>query len=309
MIKTASIMVALCLSVGMMTGCSSNSNGSLNVTEDASDAASEEISSEPEAVPVEAISEASNAVSAEAISETSSDASSTESSAVSKETTKTKDKKNTSGKKDEKNKVPETPQVKDGVTKIGEEGIETYFEWDPVEGADRYEVMIEGKPDGSTSYNLLESNYTSRTEYSYTGKLNYNIRIKVRAYSEGEDGELCGEWSEFAEGKTSDEALETPVVKDGVVTASGAKWSVLFEWEAVEGADNYEIVVEEKASDKSDFTILERTYTNGLKYTYTGTEGNDIRITVKANKNVWTDGKKKVLSSQPSSYAKGKTYK
>ncbi|MBO4456800.1 MAG: hypothetical protein J5802_03705 [Butyrivibrio sp.] len=325
MIKRSSIMVALCLLVGVMTGCSSNSNGSLNSKEDASDSASEEISEEPGEVPLEAISEASTDMSAEAISEASSDAASSEASVESKdkETSKKDSDKKDSDKKDsdkkksdkkdsdkkEKSDVPGVPSVKAGTTRVGDNGIEAYFEWDPVEGANRYEVTVEGRPEGTTGYNVLENNFTTETNYSYSGKLNYDIRIKVRAYSGTIKEGVCGEWSEYAAGNTNDEALATPVVKDAVVTSSGGgNWVLLFEWDSVDGADNYEIVVEEKPKDKSEYTILERTFSNSTRYTYSGPEGNDIRITVKAVKNVWTNGKKKVLSSQPSSYANGKTY-
>ena len=67
-------------------------------------------------------------------------------------------------------------------------------------------------------------------------------------------------------------------------------------------------MVEHKKSDKSEYEIKEVTYTNAPNYTYSAQGDYDVRITVKAQTNAWINGKKKVFSSQASSYAKGKTY-
>ena len=343
MSKKSVIVAALCMAAGMVTGCTSYSEDSSAGTEGTSDAAVEasserSVNSAAYGITIDAADEASTMTSAAAstassagktgaaVTTASTEASSASSSASSSDSAsdkksaddKSADKKNDKDKKDSdskskakkasKNGIPEVPEVKDGVTKITDRGVEAYFEWEPAEGGDRYEIICEGKPRGSSNYTKLEEMYTNMPNYSYGAGLNYDVRIKVRAYNGNVQDGLCSEWSEYVEGNTYEDSLATPVVKDGVKRESAGGTEVYFAWEAVKEADHYEVVVEHKKSDKSEYEIKEVTYTNTPNYTYSAQGDYDVRITVKAQTNAWINGKKKVFSSQASSYAKGKTY-
>ena len=335
MSKKTVIVAALCMAAGMVTGCTSYSEDSSAGTEGTSDAAVEassekSVDSAAYGITIDAADEASTVASmaastgksggagttasTEASSASSSDSASDKKSADDKSADKknVKDKKDSDGKsktkKASKNGIPEVPEVKDGVTKITDRGVEAYFEWAPAEGGDRYEIICEGKPRGSSNYTKLEEMYTNMPNYSYGAGLNYDVRIKVRAYNGNVQDGLCSEWSEYVEGNTYEDSLATPVVKDGVKRENAGGTEVYFAWEAVKEADHYEVVVEHKKSDKSEYEIKEVTYTNAPNYTYSAQGDYDVRITVKSQTNAWINGKKKVFSSQASSYAKGKTY-
>ncbi|MBO4912132.1 MAG: hypothetical protein J5504_05335 [Butyrivibrio sp.] len=323
MSKKSVIVAALCMAAGMVTGCTSYSEDSSAGTEGTSDAAIEassekSVNSAAYGISLDAADEASTVASTAASSDSASDKkSATDKSAdAKKDKENDKDKKasddkskdKSKAKKGSKNGIPEVPEVKDGVTKITDRGVEAYFEWEPAEGGDRYEIICEGKPRGSSNYTKLEEMYTNMPNYSYGAGLNYDVRIKVRAYNGNVQDGLCSEWSEYVEGNTYEDSLATPVVKDGVKRTSAGGTEVYFAWEAVKEADHYEVVVEHKKSDKSEYEIKEVTYTNAPNYTYSAQGDYDVRITVKAQTNAWINGKKKVFSSQASSYAKGKTY-
>ena len=321
MSKKSVIVAALCMAAGMVTGCTSYSEDSSAGTEGTSDAAIEassekSVNSAAYGISLDAADEASTVASTAASSDSASDKKSATDKSADAKKENDKDKKASDekskdklkAKKGSKNGIPEVPEVKDGVTKITDRGVEAYFEWEPAEGGDRYEIICEGKPRGSSNYTKLEEMYTNMPNYSYGAGLNYDVRIKVRAYNGNVQDGLCSEWSEYVEGNTYEDSLATPVVKDGVKRTSAGGTEVYFAWEAVEEADHYEVVVEHKKSDKSEYEIKEVTYTNAPNYTYSAQGDYDVRITVKAQTNAWINGKKKVFSSQASSYAKGKTY-
>ena len=376
MSKKIEFVAALCMTVSLVTGCTSYSEGSSAAIEGFSEGASEE-ASEIAASAASEISETSSesgttassssvssaassassklssaevsskisdvnknlkgnsessasasssdsAVASSSASTSASDSASKGKSSDEKTKDKTKDKsddkkaddKNSSDKKtDDKSKAKKaskngilTPEIEDGITKIGDRGVEVTFEWEPDDDVDRYEVSVEGKARDSESYSYIENLYTDKPSYSYQDKLNYDIRIKVRAYKGDVKKEVCSEWSEFAFGNTYEDSLEAPKVKDGVARKGANGTEVYFAWEAVEGAEHYEVVVEHKRSDESEYDIKEVTYTNAPNYTYSANGNYDVRITVKAQTNAWINGKKKVFNSKVSSYAKGKTY-
>ena len=362
MSKKIEFVAALCMTVSLVAGCTSYSEGSSAAIEGFSEGASEE-ASEIAASAASEISETSSesgtAASSSSVSsaassassklssaevsskisdvnknlkgnsESSASASSSDSAVASssastsasdsaskgkssdeKTKDKTKDKsddKKADDKKASKNGIL-TPEIEDGITKIGDRGVEVTFEWEPDDDVDRYEVSVEGKARDSESYSYIENLYTDKPSYSYQDKLNYDIRIKVRAYKGDVKKEVCSEWSEFAFGNTYEDSLEAPKVKDGVARKGANGTEVYFAWEAVEGAEHYEVVVEHKRSDESEYDIKEVTYTNAPNYTYSANGNYDVRITVKAQTNAWINGKKKVFNSKVSSYAKGKTY-
>ena len=256
MSKKSVIVAALCMAAGVVTGCTSYSEDSSAGTEGTSDAAVEassekSVNSAAYGITIDAADEASTVASTaastgksggagttastEASSASSSDSASDKKSADDKSADKknVKDKKDSDGKsktkKASKNGIPEVPEVKDGVTKITDRGVEAYFEWAPAEGGDRYEIICEGKPRGSSNYTKLEEMYTNMPNYSYGAGLNYDVRIKVRAYNGNVQDGLCSEWSEYVEGNTYEDSLATPVVKDGVKRGNAGGTRGLFQ--------------------------------------------------------------------------------
>ena len=173
---------------------------------------------------------------------------------------------------------------------------------------DRYEISVDGKPHGDTSYSHIEDVYSDTPTYTYKDKINYDIRIKVRAHKGDAKKAVSGDFSEYAYGNTCEDALTAPKVKDGVTGKGANGTEVYFVWEPVDGAEHYEVVVEHKKKAESEYDLKEVTYTNAPTYTYTGQGEYDVRITVKAQTNAWINGKKKMFNSAVSAYAKGKTY-
>ena len=96
-----------------------------------------------------------------------------------------------------------TPQVKDGVMRPGEDSIEVYFEWDPVEGADGYEVSSRNKFYEEESFREPEETVEVTDTSFVTGAQDYfDFLIKVRAYKGSGDSRVYSEWSEEAAGFT-----------------------------------------------------------------------------------------------------------
>ena len=96
-----------------------------------------------------------------------------------------------------------TPVVKDGVMEPGEDAINVIFTWDPVDGADGYEVEEVNKykteeeyrePDGDNIFNTSEPTYTTSAQDEF------DFRIRVRAYAGDGDNRQYSEWSEYAFG-------------------------------------------------------------------------------------------------------------
>lgn len=346
MSKKIEFVAALCMTIGLMSGCTSYSEGSSAAIEGFSDGVSEESSeiSSKEAFDSASLSasEASSKLSSDEVTSKISDVSknvkegsesstsagsaasaSTGSSiglsqsastgasqsnianenASSEESTDDKPK----AKKLSKNGIV-IPEIEDGVTKIGDRGVEVTFEWEPDKNVDRYEISVDGKPHGDTSYSHIEDVYSDTPTYTYKDKINYDIRIKVRAHKGDAKKAVSGDFSEYAYGNTCEDALTAPKVKDGVTGKGANGTEVYFVWEPVDGAEHYEVVVEHKKKAESEYDLKEVTYTNAPNYTYTGQGEYDVRITVKAQTNAWINGKKKMFNSAVSAYAKGKTY-
>ena len=106
-----------------------------------------------------------------------------------------------------------TPQVKDGETRPGDDCVEVYFEWDPVEGADGYEVIEQNKFYGEEEFREPEETVET-TDTSYvTGAQDYfDFKIKVRAFKGDGDSRVYSEWSNDAYGFSyTDEEISSEV--------------------------------------------------------------------------------------------------
>jgi len=346
MSKKIEFVAALCMTIGLMSGCTSYSEGSSAAIEGLSDGVSEESSE----ISSKAASDSAALSASEASSKLSSDEVISKISDVSKDVKEGSESSTSAGSAasastgssiglsqsastgasqsktasdsassakstDDKPKAKKLskngiviPDIEEGVTKIGDRGVEVTFEWEPDKNVDRYEISVDGKPHGDTSYSHIEDVYSDTPTYTYKDKINYDIRIKVRAHKGDAKKAVSGDFSEYAYGNTCEDALTAPKVKDGV-TGNGANGTeVYFVWEPVDGAEHYEVVVEHKKKAESEYDLKEVTYTNAPNYTYTGQGEYDVRITVKAQTNAWINGKKKMFNSAVSAYAKGKTY-
>lgn len=334
MSKKIEFVAALCMTIGLMSGCTSYSEGSSDAIEGFSDGVSEESSeiSSKEALDSASLSasEASSKLSSDELtskisdmsknvnkdSESASSSSASASASIGSSQSKTASDSASSAKStDDKQKAKKLskngiviPEIEDGVTKIGDRGVEVTFEWEPDKNVDRYEISVDGKPHGDTSYSHIEDVYSDTPTYTYKDKINYDIRIKVREHKGDAKKAISGDFSEYAYGNTCEDALTAPKVKDGVTGKGANGTEVYFVWEPVDGAEHYEVVVEHKKKAESEYDLKEVTYTNAPNYTYTGQGEYDVRITVKAQTNAWINGKKKMFNSAVSAYAKGKTY-
>ena len=330
MSKKIEFVAALCMTIGLMSGCTSYSEGSSAAIEGFSDGVSEESSeiSSKEASDSASLSasEASSKLFSDEVTSkigdmsknVNKDSESASSSSASTESSQSKtasDSASSAKSTDDKPKAKKLskngiviPEIEEGVTKIGDRGVEVTFEWEPDKNVDRYEISVDGKPHGDTSYSHIEDVYSDTPTYTYKDKINYDIRIKVRAHKGDAKKAVSGDFSEYAYGNTCEDALTAPKVKDGVTGKGANGTEVYFVWEPVDGAEHYEVVVEHKKKAESEYDLKEVTYTNAPNYTYTGQGEYDVRITVKAQTNAWINGKKKMFNSAVSAYAKGKTY-
>ena len=96
-----------------------------------------------------------------------------------------------------------TPMVKDGVMNPGEDSIEVFFEWDPVDGADGYEVSCRNKYYEEESFREPEETVEVTGTSFVTGAQDYfDFLIKVRAFKGSGDSRVYSDWSEEAAGFT-----------------------------------------------------------------------------------------------------------
>ena len=102
------------------------------------------------------------------------------------------------------------PQVKDGVMQPGEEAVEVHFVWDPVEGADGYEVSAQTKYYAEKEYREpAETVETTDTLYVDGAQDYFDFRIKVRAFKGNDSERVYGDWSSFAEGSAYEKTTLT----------------------------------------------------------------------------------------------------
>ncbi len=92
------------------------------------------------------------------------------------------------------------PEVKDGVSRAGEDCAEVYFEWAPIEGADGYEVSVANKYFAEKDYREPENVETTEANYVDGAQDYFDFQIKVRAFAGAGGDRTYGEWSSFAEG-------------------------------------------------------------------------------------------------------------
>ncbi len=93
------------------------------------------------------------------------------------------------------------PVVQDGVMVEAEECIEVHFEWEPVEGAEGYQIQEQNKYYAEESYyEPGEPIETTETTYVATAQDSFDFLIKVRAYKGTGDERVYSEWSNEATG-------------------------------------------------------------------------------------------------------------
>ena len=103
------------------------------------------------------------------------------------------------------------PAVKDGILRPGEDCAEVVFDWNPVEGADGYEVSEENKYYSEKEYREPETVEISDNSYVTGAQDYFDFRIRVRAFKGNGAERVYGEWSSFATGS----AYEKQIVSVG----------------------------------------------------------------------------------------------
>ncbi|MBO4458077.1 MAG: hypothetical protein J5802_10180 [Butyrivibrio sp.] len=104
------------------------------------------------------------------------------------------------------------------------------------------------------------------------------------------------------------EMLEAPVLNHGSISGhEGNLITVSFNWQTVAGADHYKIDVETKPRDESSYSFVTTSCSGVPNFSYSLPENYDIRITLRACKNVYEGDNKKVLISPPN-HGYGRTY-
>ncbi|MCR4601272.1 MAG: hypothetical protein K5767_05975 [Clostridia bacterium] len=98
------------------------------------------------------------------------------------------------------------PAVKDGVTRPGEDAMETYFEWDKIEGADGYEVSVQSKFYSDETFSEPEIIETTDSSYVASAQDYFDFLIKVRAYKGTGADRVYSDWSKEAAGFSYDES-------------------------------------------------------------------------------------------------------
>lgn len=93
-----------------------------------------------------------------------------------------------------------TPEVKDGVMRPGEDAIEVYFEWEPVEGADGYEVEAQNKFYSDETFGEPEIVEVTDNFYIETSQDYFDFMIKVRAFMGDGENRVYSDWSNEAVG-------------------------------------------------------------------------------------------------------------
>ena len=92
------------------------------------------------------------------------------------------------------------PAVKDGILRPGEDCAEVVFDWDPVEGAEGYEVSEENKYYSEKEYREPETVEISDNSYVTGAQDYFDFRIRVRAFKGNGAERVYGEWSSLATG-------------------------------------------------------------------------------------------------------------
>ena len=103
---------------------------------------------------------------------------------------------------------------------------------------------------------------------------------------------------------TANESLASPVVKDGITIPGEESIQVLFEWNRIDGADGYEVCVENKFCEENNYREPEYCEVTDCSFTAGAQDDFDFRIKVRSYNG---SGDKKVFSEW-SEYATGKTY-
>ncbi len=98
--------------------------------------------------------------------------------------------------------------------------------------------------------------------------------------------------------------LPAPEVEAATARTEGDAVVVCFDWDAVEGADGYEVSVEEKYSGEEEYREPTTVETSDTEYMASAQDDFDFRIKVRA----YTGEDENKSYGEWSSYAEGKTY-
>ena len=147
----------------------------------------------------------------------------------------------------------QAPVVKDGVMEPGEDAINVVFEWNPVDGADCYEVLEENKFCEEDEYREATEDSTSTTTdttYVTGAQDDFDFKIKVRAYRGDGESREYSEWSDYSYGSSCDKAEKASGVETSTGSATAEEADALFE-----KAINGEIIVNAVYEDGTDISF------------------------------------------------------
>lgn len=151
------------------------------------------------------------------------------------------------------------PTVKDGVLRLGEDSAEVYFEWEPVEGADGYEVSAENKYYSEKEYREPETFEIADNSYVASAQDYFDFRIKVRAFKGSGADRVYGEWSSFATGSAYEKetiSVGGPYGEISVVIPEAwtAEISTVDDGKLTYG--NYGLILKPKSADEGQIELF-----------------------------------------------------
>ena len=165
---------------------------------------------------------------------------------------------------------------------------------------------------------------TKRTLYIAKSNDYVDYRVKVRAYKKKNAFErYTSGWSSYVTGSTYEGLPGTPVVKSRELKNEKDESVAYFEWDPIEGASFYKIRVESKKKDDSAYGKTEVVETEDTNYSFTAKDDTDFKISVTAvkileYKNDSKDAVKAVsgeenkaamnIEGKPSEFVVGKNY-
>ena len=330
--KRRILILITCLAVGILPGCSSVSDIEDQDYEIDDIAATSESSEEPEEEPEDSEEEATEEVSEapeaeEAATKEATEASDTASKPVAKtETAPAKDQtaakpaanaqnvNNTPAKADSKasGELLPTPKVKEGVRHMGENAVNVQFDWDPVEGAEGYEVCAEDKFYKDSGYKPYKL-YGQTTDYYYTTEPKYiaqtqdlfDFRVQVRAYKGEGDNRRYSMWSDFAYGNSYGNRMAAPKVVAGTSHQVDDHHEVDFTWQPVDGAKEYRVTVWSKTPEESEYQYSNCVKTTDTHFACQAQDDFDYKVGVEALGEEVIDGAVYPTTGDMSEYAYG----
>ena len=136
--------------------------------------------------------------------------------------------------------------------------------WDEVEGADGYEVQYSLDDERFTSDDATAELAATETSYRLTDlAADMDVYLRVRSFAGSGADRLQSEWSTHTTGMTEAPPPMAPAAPTGVEASAGDDF-IEWNWNAVSGAEGYEVQI----SEDPEFTASDPTRDVGAALTY-----------------------------------------